>query len=77
MIWVKNKIKMDKRDEGGKVKLNLNVSVVKFQRELCEYQNGSKNKKIKKRKRFIDAEHLLHRSGVESESRRVEYDTLL
>lgn len=48
MIWVKNKIKMDKRDEGGKVKLNLNVSVVKFQRELCEYQNGSKNKKIKK-----------------------------
>ena len=48
MIWVKNKIKIDKRDECGKVKLNLNVSVVKFQRELCEYQNGSKNKKIKK-----------------------------
>lgn len=40
MIWVKNKIKMDKRDEGGKVKLNLYVSVVKFQRELCECQNG-------------------------------------
>lgn len=53
MIWVKNKIKMDKRDEGGKVKLNLNVSVVKFQRELCEYQNGSKNKKIKKRNALL------------------------
>ena len=37
---------MDKRDEGGKVKLNLNVSVVKFQRELCEYQKmGQKTKR--------------------------------
>ena len=65
MIWVKNKIKMDKRDEGGKVKLNLNVSVVKFQRELCEYQNGSKNKKIKKGNALLTLEHLLHRTEVE------------
>ena len=45
----------------GKVKVNY-VSVVKNEHDLCECQNGKKNKN------FID---LLHRSGVESEFERV------
>lgn len=46
MIWVKNKIKMDKRDEGGKVKLNLNVSVVKnFSVSCVNIKMGQKTKR--------------------------------